>query len=491
MNAVNMDSVPCYVQALNFQRNPFPVTPDAERYFFSRRLDQDFAELEHMIQARRGFFLVTGDVGVGKTTLTRRLLVTLDQQGVAIALIINTFLQGIDLLEAINRDFGIKVDGARTINVQLRALNGFLLKQFQAGRNCLIIIDDAQNLGVESLELLRQLSNFETERHKLVQILLVAQPEILQTLARQEIRQLRSRIALHVQLMPFDIRETGEYIANRLQVAGDRHGVRVTQAALSIIQKNSQGFPRIINLLMDRCLYGLVALDRHIVDASLVKQAITESHLPPKQWLHSGRYRIPSVVTIMILGIGVLLLAFDWISQNHVPLTKRRLQTVLVTSEKTPDFNQFLKSYDLHFDIPELSTSAMPEALKALEQEAVRQGWFLVVTSARIAKTCQDYPVWTYLDAQGMEQSLYFVRSEFLHDRIENRRGANVRTLQTILADMKYLSQDDIDGIMGPVTQQAIAAFQAQNELEPSGIVDEQTRYQLSCQLKVLSRSES
>lgn len=247
---------------IGLTESPFPVTPDASRYFCSKRLEAHVLELMHCIHMRKGFLLFTADVGLGKSTLSRYLINNLENQKTDISLVLNTFLQGVELLKAINEDFGLSVEGG--VKEQLDALNAFLLERYSNGQNCLIIIDDAQNLTTESLEMIRLISNFEVSTHKLVQILLIAQPEIMLTLNLPQIRQLKSRIALHIELAPFSELEVHDYVYFRLNGAGNYQNIKLLPKAVKKLHQLSRGYPRRINLIMDRALYAL------LVDANTV-----------------------------------------------------------------------------------------------------------------------------------------------------------------------------------------------------------------------------
>ena len=259
MKAQAASNLPLHVERLGFQSNPFPMAPNGCFYFLTKAMEAHLTEILHCIDSRKGFILVSGEVGIGKTTLSRRLLRELESQPVDTALVFNTFLQSADLIAAINRDFGVDVDGGMA--AQLAALNTFLIKQYAKGRNSLILIDDAQNLSIESLELIRQISNLETEREKLVQILLIAQPEILLTLARPEIRQLNSRLALRVAMQPWSREEVGRYVQFCQARAGNSERVRLSAGALGILHRSTRGYPRQVNMTMDRCLYAAAAGD--------------------------------------------------------------------------------------------------------------------------------------------------------------------------------------------------------------------------------------
>ena len=263
---------------LGFRRDPFPITPDADGYYFSPRLQGLYGELTHLLALRHGFVLITGDVGVGKTTLQRRLMTDLTALGTNTALIFNTVQQDAALMKAINRDFRIDCD-SDCLNDQIDTLNRFLIEQFGVNRNCVLVIDDAQTLDLASLELIRQLSNLETNNAKLLQIVFFAQPEILVTLERHEIRQLRSRINRHLVIDALSREEVDAYLRFRLDRAGHAEALHLTPEALELLYDRSDGNPRRINLIMSRCLFGLDPQGDRRVDATLMQQAIAESEL--------------------------------------------------------------------------------------------------------------------------------------------------------------------------------------------------------------------
>lgn len=264
-----------YLDALGLARAPFPPTPDADGYFMTEALEGDLAEAAHCLLARKGFVLLTGDVGRGKTTFVRRLVAMVQDEGAAVSLVFNTFLQGPELLSAVLRDFGLKpgTDAADDIH----RLNRFLVRQWHAGVTCVLVIDDAQNLSLESLELLRLLSNLESGQEKLLQIVLAGQPELEQALAAHAIRQLTSRVVKHVRLGDLDAADTASYVEFRLAQAGNDGRIALTRSAYAALHRSSRGNPRRIHLIMDRCLYGVVARGRPVVDRALVARAASEA----------------------------------------------------------------------------------------------------------------------------------------------------------------------------------------------------------------------
>jgi general secretion pathway protein A len=268
-----MSTSPVYA-TLGLSRNPFPPTPDAGSYFFTPRLEEDFAEVAHCIEARKGFVLLTGEVGLGKSTMVRRLLDTLKDKNCRSALILNTFLQDSALLSAIQSDFGLP--SSASVEQGLARLTEFLIERHQADETSLLVIDDAQNLSVQSLELVRLLCNLETGQEKLLQILLVGQPELEETLATPELRQLKSRIVKHARLSGLQKDEMARYFDFRVNAAGAEGRLSIEPAAVDIIYRVTQGNLRQIHLVLDRCLYGLASSRGTVVTGSLVQRAVSD-----------------------------------------------------------------------------------------------------------------------------------------------------------------------------------------------------------------------
>lgn len=230
-----------YCPFFGLQEKPFSITPDPRFLFLSPSHQEALGHLFYGIEERKGFIAVTGEVGTGKTLLCRALLDRLGRH-VRTALIFNSFLSEIELLRSINEDFGIPPGGG-TRKELIDHLNQYLIDEFSAGRNAVLIIDEAQNLAPPVLEQIRMLSNLETERGKLLQIVLIGQPELRQQLSRPELRQLNQRIALRYHLQPFTRPETEDYINHRLVVAGSHGGVKFSRRALSAIFRLSEGIP--------------------------------------------------------------------------------------------------------------------------------------------------------------------------------------------------------------------------------------------------------
>jgi len=263
-----------YCPFFGLQEKPFSLTPDPRFLFLSLSHQEALGHLLYGIEERKGFITVTGEVGTGKTLLCRALLDRLGRH-VQTALIFNSFLLEIELLRSINEDFGIVQAGA-TRKELIDHLNQYLLAEFSAGRNAVLIIDEAQNLAPPLLEQIRMLSNLETERGKLLQIVLVGQPELRQQLARPELRQLNQRIALRYHLQPFNRQESEDYINHRLVVAGSHGSVKFSRRALSTIYRLSDGIPRQINLLCDRAMLSAYVHGSGLIGHTHVRQAWNE-----------------------------------------------------------------------------------------------------------------------------------------------------------------------------------------------------------------------
>ncbi|MEK6540174.1 MAG: AAA family ATPase [Deltaproteobacteria bacterium] len=263
-----------YEKFFYLKENPFNITPDP-RFLYRSKKHQEALDLMFFgISERKGFMMLSGEVGTGKTTICRVLLDKLNSK-VEKALILTPFLSDIELIRAINEDFGVTEHNS-SLKEQLDALNAFLLKKAQHGGNAVVIIDEAQNLSLKALEMVRLLSNFETEKMKLLQIVLVGQPELREKLKLPELRQLNQRIVVRYHLMSLNFEETKEYIFNRLTIAGGKGNIRFTSTALRSIYEASSGIPRLINIVCDRALTAAFVVGKRVVDDEIEKKAIEE-----------------------------------------------------------------------------------------------------------------------------------------------------------------------------------------------------------------------
>lgn len=241
-----------YLDFYQFSQRPFNLTPDPRFLFYSERHREALNHMLYGVQERKGFIQITGEVGAGKTTLCRAFLERLGDQYTT-ALVLNPVLTANQLLRAILVEFGIPVPYNNRARA-LERLNEFLLDELAGGRDVVLIIDEAQDLTPELLEQVRLLSNLETDQVKLLQILLIGQPELRQRLANPDLRQLRQRITVRYHLEPLDREETRRYIGHRLQVARASNPPTFSDAALRKIYRYSDGIPRLINAACDKSL---------------------------------------------------------------------------------------------------------------------------------------------------------------------------------------------------------------------------------------------
>ncbi len=296
-----------YCDYYGFSEKPFTITPNPRFIFLSKNHKEVFAHLLYGIRSHCGFIEITGEIGTGKTTSLRTLLNQLDSDSYRLAFIFNPSLSAQELLRGINREFGIAAGGATTDEL-LTVLNAFLLRENAAGRTVVLVIDEAQNLEAGVLEQIRLLSNLETENDKLIQIILVGQPELGSLLEQRSLRQLSQRITVRYHLRPMDFEDTREYIKHRLAVAGCRHPDLFSAAAVKKVFRQSRGYPRVINVLCDRALLvGYTDNSRQITPA-MVATAIAELRRQARargSWFR----RWPGLATAVavLAGVGAYL----------------------------------------------------------------------------------------------------------------------------------------------------------------------------------------
>lgn len=264
-----------YLKHFGFDQKPFNITPNPEFMFLSGTHKEVFAHLLYGIQNHSGFIAVTGEVGTGKTTVLRTLFNQLDNDCYRLALIFNPSLSALELLQNINREFGIECHAQSLSDLQ-QALNNHLLEENRVGRTVVLVIDEAQNLSPDVLEQIRLLSNLETETDKLIQIVLVGQPELAIMLEKPELRQLRQRITVRYRLEQMGQEDGLRYILHRAEVAGQPRKDLFEPNALRVILKKTTGNPRLINILCDRSLLVAFSADASQVRRQHVEQALRE-----------------------------------------------------------------------------------------------------------------------------------------------------------------------------------------------------------------------
>lgn len=271
-----------YTTYFGLKEKPFKLVPNPAYLFLSRSHEEALAHLAYALAEGDGFLLITGEVGTGKTTLCRAFLERLEPS-VEAALIFNPRLDAVQLLKAVNDEFEIDAS-ADTVKGLVDVFNAFLLRMWAEGRKVVVLIDEAQNLNREVLEQLRLLSNLESTHSKLLQIILVGQPELETLLATHGLRQLRQRISLACRLRPLGLQETRRYIAHRLSLAGGSLAALFSPIAIRMIHRYSGGVPRLINMACDRALLTAFGSDRPRVSGFAAWRALREIRFKPGGW---------------------------------------------------------------------------------------------------------------------------------------------------------------------------------------------------------------
>ncbi len=307
-----------YAPYFGLSQEPFSIAPDPRYLFMSERHREALAHLLYGVGGGGGFVLLTGEIGTGKTTVCRCFLEQIPP-GCNVAYIFNPKLTVAELLQSVCDEFGIAVprrpDGSATVKDHLDPLNAFLLQAHAQGRNSVLIIDEAQNLSADVLEQLRLLTNLETRERKLLQIILIGQPELRELLARPELEQLAQRVVARYHLDALTTRETAQYVRHRLEVAGLERALPFEAKALALVHQLSGGIPRRINLLCDRALLGAYARSEAAVTPPVVRQAAREVFGAPgvRPAPRAGGWRSWGLVgagvaagAALVLGAGLL-----------------------------------------------------------------------------------------------------------------------------------------------------------------------------------------
>ena len=267
-----------YQRFFGLRESPFNVNPDPRYLYLTRHTQEALAGLTYGIQNRKGFILLTGEVGTGKTTLLNRLLDWLRGQNVATAFIFNSRLEVDHLFDFMMADFEIPCDSREKSHLLLR-LNQWLLDRYRARETAVLIVDEAQNLSFDVLEEIRLLTNLETSTEKLLQIVLTGQPELEEKLKAPQLRQLRQRITLRCRTAPLALEETFGYIAERLRIAGANGEPIFSREAIETVHLYSRGIPRVVNLLCEHAMINAYVDSVRPVPAQLVEEVARDFQL--------------------------------------------------------------------------------------------------------------------------------------------------------------------------------------------------------------------
>src|SRR5579872_6754240 len=317
-----------YLTFFGLNEKPFAITPDPRYLYLSERHAEALAHLLYGINEAGGFVQLTGEVGTGKTTVVRSLLAQTPKNA-EIALILNPKMTATEFLLTICEELGIGVPDTATESLKdlVDILSGYLLRAHAGGRRVVVVVDEAQNLAPAVLEQVRLLTNLETNTRKLLQIILIGQPELRELLGRNELRQLAQRITGRYHLNPLTRDETAAYVRHRMRVAGATNDV-FTPGALAEVYRLAVGVPRVINVVCDRALLGGYSMDRHRITGSLVRNAAAEVF---------GRRIVPGWLPwVVVSGACVLLVASLFLVWNLRPFASKPPAPVQVAAIVRP-----------------------------------------------------------------------------------------------------------------------------------------------------------
>ncbi len=340
-----------YTDFFGLHEKPFSITPDPRYLFMSERHGEALAHLVYGVTESGGFIQLTGEVGTGKTTLVRTLLLNRMPDNADVAVVLNPQLSVLEFLASICEELHIDVLHNRgSIKAQTDALNQHLLRAHAEGRRTILVVDEAQNLSPAVLEEVRLLTNLETAKQKLLQIILIGQPELRELLARTDLRQLAQRITGRYHLEPLSISETARYIEHRLKVAGAL-GEVFDAGAKKEVYRLSQGVPRIINVICDRALLGAYSLESRRVNRRLIRRAAAEvsGELERSPWFR------PLATAAGVIGLAVIAASIWSVAERQQAATDAAAETIVAEAAVVP---------------PQPAAEAEPEADSDVETEA-------------------------------------------------------------------------------------------------------------------------
>ena len=308
-----------YEQFYGLKEKPFEITPDPRFLYMSEQHREAYAHLTYALNESKGFTVITGEVGTGKTTLIQMLLARLDGH-TRTAHLFNPKLSTRDFLKYICNDLGLKTEGLTSKGELLTVLHSFLLECYARKERVVLIIDEAQTLSPKLLEEVRLLTNLETPKTKLLQVILMGQPELDKILADQRFRQLKQRISVRYHLNPLNRDETKEYIEKRLKVAGARDCQLFDEGAVREIYKRSGGIPRLINVLCDNALVTGYVEEKRPIDKQVIRDVAKDMEGPVRHERPAWNYVFASVI-VLIVVVGILLFWVREVSLGDLPST--------------------------------------------------------------------------------------------------------------------------------------------------------------------------
>ncbi|MBT0654403.1 ExeA family protein [Geomobilimonas luticola] len=319
-----------YWEHFGFTEPPFALTPNPDFLFLSTHHQEAFAHLLFAIDTRAGFIELSGEVGTGKTTIIRTILNQLDPETHRTALIFNPTISPLGLHQEINREYGLPCTSSDVRELHI-SLNEFLLEQNRAGRTVVLVIDEAQNLSTDVLEQVRLISNLETERDKLIQIVLVGQPELQTILARQDLRQLNQRITVRYHLKPMEFDDVHDYIRHRVKIAaGGGEPVSFAPGAVRRIARFSGGLPRLVNAVCDRALLLAYTMETRDISPAMAARSIRDVGREERRpAFRVSRVMYAVFVVLLLTAAGMALLV-----QSTVATRERTVKLAITPAER-------------------------------------------------------------------------------------------------------------------------------------------------------------
>jgi general secretion pathway protein A len=480
--------------------NPFPVSPEEEKLYFSKHIEQILAEIIFGINARKGFMVLTGEVGLGKTTISRRIINILEEKGVETSLVFYTGFQDVELIREINRDFGQNTDSL-LFSDQMKVLYDYLVERNQCGKNCTIIIDDAQNLDLKNLELIRMISNLETDREKLVQILLVGQPELMDLLDSDELRQLKSRIVIQKEAKALTSEELKDYLSFKLNLSGNRGQIRIQKTALKKIYKLTKGNFRQVNLLMDRCLYVAFLNNTAEISKSIVMEAFVDLR-PDKLKLMKQPLALAASIFLTVSLFGGIV--YSGFSRNNFQTSSLQINSpVLAKNINSFTVKNQIQDKNLnHLEHDTVIPESVTDFLEKYKFAKYQKPFFKALQTNRLSELTQKiYDETGYMmvrlnhagndirkkygtlknisNLDGHQDFYLFWRPPVTFNAFYYYyEGEEVLALQKMMAKM-HLYTARLDGKVGKNLMMAVVGFQKQMGLPVTGFPDSKTIFLL------------
>ncbi|MBU2591828.1 MAG: AAA family ATPase [Nitrospinae bacterium] len=485
-----------YIKYFGLHYNPFPVAPDSQNFFLSDHIDQILTDLVHGIVVKKGFMILTGEIGLGKTTISRRIMNILEEKGVETSLILLSLYQDVELIREINRDFGIESDKL-DLSAHIRLLNDFLMEKHRENRTCALIIDDAQNLTYESLELIRMISNLETDHEKLIQILLIGQPELNDKLNDQRLRQLKSRIVIREEVQPITHDELKNYILFKLSLAGNTGKTVIANSAFGKIYGYSKGNFRAVNILMDRCLYVAFLCNSGKIDNGTVREAYKDLG-----WDEGSKRKKLWPWLIGLLALSTIVLGYSSGLLNRFGLSPVKNEVILpkedIEENQTPP-PEVEKEEPVEAKVPEAVTSflsgyGLAEFALPL-YEAMKSGSYVNVSDSIFTKSGNRLIILdnvpnhirsrygilslSYTDDPRERFLLFWKPTIQISKFYLDYQGEEIGLLQRKLASIG-LYEPPFDNNVGNRLMRGLNTYQQDIGIEPTGFPGEKTLFFLS-----------